>query len=53
VDHLHEHFVAPFVVTNGAYRLPTEPGYSAEMFEASIDEFGFPDGRYWSGGLPV
>jgi L-fuconate dehydratase len=53
VDHLHEHFVAPCVVTNGAYRLPTEPGYSAEMFEASIDEFGFPDGRYWSGGLPV
>ena len=31
VDHLHEHFVDPCIVDDGAYRLPTAPGYSAEM----------------------
>ncbi|WP_394770505.1 L-fuconate dehydratase [Lacisediminihabitans sp.] len=48
VDHLHEHFVEPCVVEDGAYVLPTQPGYSAEMFADSIDEFAFPAGRYWS-----
>jgi L-fuconate dehydratase len=49
VDHLHEHFVDPCIVEDGAYRLPTAPGYSAEMHPASIDEFRFPDGGYWTG----
>jgi L-fuconate dehydratase len=48
VDHLHEHFVEPCVVRNGAYVLPTSPGYSAEMHVSSIDEFAFPDGGYWA-----
>jgi L-fuconate dehydratase len=48
VDHLHEHFVDPCIVENGAYRLPANPGYSAEMFEGSLAEFAFPDGSYWS-----
>jgi L-fuconate dehydratase len=48
VDHLHEHFVDPCIVVNGAYRLPTAPGYSAEMFEASVAEYSFPNGGYWS-----
>jgi L-fuconate dehydratase len=48
VDHLHEHFVDPCIVENGAYRLPTQPGYSAEMLAASVEEFRFPDGGYWS-----
>ena len=48
VDHLHEHFVDPCVVEGGAYRLPTVPGYSAEMVKASVEEFRFPDGAYWS-----
>jgi L-fuconate dehydratase len=48
VDHLHEHFVDPCVVTNGAYVLPTAPGYSAQMFDESVAEFTFPTGRYWS-----
>ncbi|MEP6479426.1 MAG: L-fuconate dehydratase [Rhodoglobus sp.] len=48
VDHLHEHFVDPCIVENGAYRLPTQPGYSAEMFESSVAEFTFPTGSYWS-----
>lgn len=49
VDHLHEHFVAPCVVRNGAYRLPEAPGYGAEMHESSIAEFAYPDGGYWAG----
>jgi len=48
VDHLHEHFVDPCIVENGAYVLPNQPGYSAEMFESTLEEFGFPDGTYWA-----
>jgi len=51
VDHLHEHFVEPCIVVGGAYRLPGAPGYSAEMHEASVAEFRFPDGQYWSSVL--
>jgi len=49
VDHLHEHFVDPCVVRNGAYVLPTRPGYSAEMHESSLAEYAFPTGSYWVG----
>jgi L-fuconate dehydratase len=49
VDHLHEHFVEPCIVEDGAYRLPMAPGYSAEMRPASIEQFRFPDGDYWTG----
>jgi L-fuconate dehydratase len=49
VDHLHEHFVDPCIVEGGAYRLPTAPGYSAEMVAASVEEFRFPGGTYWAG----
>jgi L-fuconate dehydratase len=49
VDHLHEHFVDPCVVRNGAYVLPTSPGYSAEMHESSLAEYAFPTGSYWVG----
>ncbi|MDF1479418.1 L-fuconate dehydratase [Leifsonia sp. H3M29-4] len=48
VDHLHEHFVDPCIVENGHYTLPSQPGYSAEMVEASVAEFGFPSGSYWA-----
>jgi L-fuconate dehydratase len=51
VDHLHEHFVEPCVVEGGAYRVPTAPGYSAEMASGSIEEFRYPDGSYWAGVL--
>ena len=47
VDHLHEHFTDPCIVVDGNYMLPSKPGYSAEMFDESIAEFSFPDGRYW------
>ena len=48
VDHLHEHFVDPCVVRNGAYVLPDAPGYSAEMYRESLETYSFPDGSYWA-----
>ena len=44
VDHLHEHFRDPAVVTDGRYRAPQAPGYSIEMLPASLDEYEFPGG---------
>ncbi|MBY0274532.1 fuconate dehydratase [Candidatus Binatia bacterium] len=46
-DHLHEHFVNPVVVENGAYRLPTAPGYGVELKPASIEAHLFPGGAVW------
>jgi L-fuconate dehydratase len=48
VDHLHEHFVEPCVVRNGAYVLPAAPGYSAEMHRESLETYRYPDGAYWA-----
>jgi L-fuconate dehydratase len=48
VDHLHEHFTDPVVVTGGRYRAPTTPGAGARMLDASIAEFRFPDGPTWT-----
>ncbi len=41
VDHLHEHFIDPCVVENGAYRAPSLPGFSIEMKPKSIANFRF------------
>ncbi|EDO49916.1 predicted protein [Nematostella vectensis] len=46
-DHLHEHFVHPVVATNGSYKVPMAPGYSAEMKSQSLEEYEFPDGAVW------
>lgn len=48
VDHLHEHFTDPCIVRDGAYVLPTAPGYSAQMFDSSVDAYRYPDGEYWA-----
>ena len=48
VDHLHEHFAEPVLVTAGRYRAPTGPGGGARMLDASIAEFRFPDGPAWA-----
>jgi L-fuconate dehydratase len=48
VDHLHEHFVDPCIVENGSYVMPSQPGYSAQIYAATIDEFTYPTGTYWS-----
>ncbi|KAF6224792.1 hypothetical protein HO133_009986 [Letharia lupina] len=49
VDHLHEHFNHPAVIKNGYYQTPTEPGYSVEMKEESMEKYGFPgeEGGFW------
>ena len=41
VDHLHEHFVTPVVIRNGAYQVPTAPGAGTEMLASSRDEYAF------------
>ncbi|WP_432543705.1 L-fuconate dehydratase [Kineococcus sp. SYSU DK002] len=48
VDHLHEHFVDPCVVENGAYRVPRAPGYSAEVHAATLETYSFPFGAHWA-----
>jgi L-fuconate dehydratase len=48
VDHLHEHFLAPVVVSGGAYQVPTQPGYSIEIFPATMSQYRYPDGKYWA-----
>jgi L-fuconate dehydratase len=50
VDHLHEHFVVPTDIQNGNYMAPLQPGAGAEIHQASIDTFQFPDGIYWKNG---
>ena len=46
-DHLHEHFLHPATVRNGAYVLPEAPGYSIEMHPESIAALSYPDGVEW------
>ncbi|MCL6274917.1 L-fuconate dehydratase [Muricauda sp. 2012CJ35-5] len=47
VDHLHEHFLDPVVIKNGAYQVPTMPGYSIEIKESSLVAYEFPNGSVW------
>jgi len=44
VDHLHEHFVDPCIVENGAYRAPGAAGFSIEMKPASRRAYLFEAG---------
>jgi L-fuconate dehydratase len=52
VDHLHEHFTEPVVVTDGRYWLPEQPGY-ASMLRSSLDAHRFPSGAAWATRAPV
>ncbi|HEX9335158.1 MAG TPA: L-fuconate dehydratase [Pseudonocardiaceae bacterium] len=47
VDHLHEHFVDPVVVTGGRYAAPTMPGFSGELHPDSIATHLYPSGPVW------
>ena len=47
VDHLHEHFMDPVIIRDGAYVPPTKAGYSVEMKRQSLEEYQFPDGVIW------
>ena len=46
-DSLHEHFVYPCTIKNGNYMPPLDHGYSIEMKEKSVNEFSYPNGKYW------
>jgi L-fuconate dehydratase len=41
VDHLHEHFLDPCIVTNGAYQAPQLPGFSIEVKPETIARYAF------------
>ncbi|MEP5153683.1 L-fuconate dehydratase [Planktotalea sp.] len=41
VDHLHEHFLDPCLVENGAYQAPRMAGFSIEMLPDTLVEFCF------------
>jgi L-fuconate dehydratase len=47
IDHLHEHFAAPAVVSRGRYRVPEAPGASTEMLPGSLAEYSYPSGPAW------
>jgi len=47
VDHLHEHFIAPVELKNGAYMPPKLPGYSIEIFPESLAQYTYPTGPVW------
>jgi L-fuconate dehydratase len=49
VDHLHEHFVQPAMVTGGRYRAPTGPGGGAQLLTDSLHTYSYPDGPVWTG----
>jgi L-fuconate dehydratase len=48
VDHLHEHFLDPCVVSEGRYRAPLAPGFSSQMRPESLARFAFPAGPAWA-----
>ncbi|GGT26310.1 l-fuconate dehydratase [Streptomyces tanashiensis] len=47
VDHLHQHFLDPVVIDAGHYRAPAAPGFSATMYQATIDTYTYPGGAFW------
>jgi L-fuconate dehydratase len=47
VDHLHEHFLDPVHIRSAHYVLPSQPGYSAEMYPQTLMDYHFPDGKVW------
>ncbi|GAA1080079.1 enolase C-terminal domain-like protein [Tsukamurella strandjordii] len=47
VDHLHEHFLDPVRIVDGAYAAPVKPGFSAQIFPETLERYGFPDGQAW------
>ncbi|MEU5975376.1 enolase C-terminal domain-like protein [Streptomyces sp. NPDC047315] len=51
VDHLHEHFADPAVISRGRYRAPHAPGFSARMLPESIAAHRYPEGPVWRARL--
>ncbi|WP_425421833.1 L-fuconate dehydratase [Phaeodactylibacter xiamenensis] len=53
VDHLHEHFIEPVIIRNGAYMPPRMPGYSITMKPGSLRDYAFPEGAIWQQPEPL
>ena len=47
VDHLHEMFISPARIRNGAYELPVAAGFNSEMFPEAVASYSYPDGTVW------
>ncbi len=47
IDHLHEHFTDPAIVTGGRYQAPSAPGASTRIKPESVAEFAYPTGAAW------
>jgi L-fuconate dehydratase len=45
--HLHEHFLDPIDVRNGAYHMTGAPGFSVAFRSESVATYRYPDGTYW------
>ncbi len=48
VDHLHEHFEEPVVMSQGRYLAPTGAGYSITIKPESREAYRFPFGAEWA-----
>ena len=48
VDHLHEHMAQPVEVTEGRYRLPTQPGAGTAFQPGTAAAFTYPTGTEWA-----
>ncbi|CBY32227.1 unnamed protein product [Oikopleura dioica] len=46
--HLHEHFVDDLIMKGQNYMPPAAAGYGTKFHESSVDEFLFPDGKFWA-----
>ena len=51
VDHLHNHFLDPVEIRNGAYMPPQAAGYSITMKKQSLIDYEFPQGIIWRNNL--
>lgn len=51
VDHLHDHFTEPVVISNGRYMAPKQPGNGAQMLPSSLERWTFSSGAGWQGIL--
>ncbi|VXB86438.1 L-fuconate dehydratase [Arthrobacter sp. 9V] len=47
VDHLHQHFITPVDVHDGAYWPPSNPGAGSEMLRETLAAYSFPNGPIW------
>jgi L-fuconate dehydratase len=50
VDHLHEHFVDPVVISDDRYIVPSEPGYSITIKAEALAAYTYPGGGVWRNG---